>query len=131
MSSRRILRRTRGTRRRRTEHARAPGCDVPSPGIVWLRKLAQRGIEHLHGEGETGRDDDGGPERRTPGSSGGVQGGSSTGSFGGQISQAQQDNDNMIQLQIQMQHENAVFSTISNVLKVRHDTVKNTIQNVH
>ena len=25
----------------------------------------------------------------------------------------------------------AVFSTISNVLKVRHDTVKNTIQNVH
>ena len=31
---------------------------------------------------------------------------------------------------MQMQRENQVFSTVSNVLKVRHDTVKNTIQNV-
>ena len=37
----------------------------------------------------------------------------------------------LLNLQIAMQNENQVWSTVSNVLKVRHDTVKNTIQNVH
>jgi hypothetical protein len=37
----------------------------------------------------------------------------------------------LLNVQIAMQNESQVFSTVSNVLKVRHDTVKNTIQNVH
>ena len=37
----------------------------------------------------------------------------------------------LLNLQIAMQNENQAWSTVSNVLKVRHDTVKNTIQNVH
>ncbi|HYV49483.1 MAG TPA: hypothetical protein VFA20_31710 [Myxococcaceae bacterium] len=36
----------------------------------------------------------------------------------------------MLGLQQQMQQENQVFTTVSNVLKTRHDTVKNTISNV-
>jgi hypothetical protein len=53
------------------------------------------------------------------------------GAFNQEMMSAQADNTAMIQVQIQMQHESQVFSTISNVLKVRADTVKNTIQNVH
>lgn len=34
-------------------------------------------------------------------------------------------------LQNQMQQENQTFSTLSNVLKVRHDTAKNSIGNIH
>jgi hypothetical protein len=56
---------------------------------------------------------------------------STVGSFNQEMVQAQADNSQLIQVQIQMNHENQVFSTISNVLKVRNDTVKNTIQNVH
>lgn len=39
--------------------------------------------------------------------------------------------NSMLQLQMQMNQENQAFTTVSNVLKVRHDTVKNTISNVH
>lgn len=43
--------------------------------------------------------------------------------------QAQQGH--LLAVQISMQNESQVFSTVSNVLKMRYDTVKNTIQNVH
>ena len=36
----------------------------------------------------------------------------------------------MLQVQMLVQRENQVFTTVSNVLKTRHDTVKNTISNV-
>lgn len=36
----------------------------------------------------------------------------------------------MLEVQMQMHRENQVFSTVSNVLKTRHDTVKNSISNV-
>jgi hypothetical protein len=35
-----------------------------------------------------------------------------------------------LQLQQQMQHENRTYTAISNVLKTKHDTVKNSISNV-
>jgi hypothetical protein len=35
-----------------------------------------------------------------------------------------------LQLQSQMQHENRSFTAISNVMKTKHDTVKNSISNV-
>jgi len=69
---------------------------------------------------------------------GGAMNPASTGYVGSQIGNFQQhmqegaaQNAALMQVQIQMQQENQVFSTVSNVLKVRHDTVKNTIQNVH
>lgn len=36
----------------------------------------------------------------------------------------------MLNVQIAMQRENLVFSSISNVLKTKHDTLKNTIGNI-
>lgn len=35
-----------------------------------------------------------------------------------------------LQLQSQMQHENRSYTAISNILKAKHDTVKNSISNV-
>jgi len=40
------------------------------------------------------------------------------------------DNAAMIKLQMAMQRENQVFTTVSNVLKTRHDTIKNAISNI-
>lgn len=36
----------------------------------------------------------------------------------------------LLRFQTQMQHENRAFTAVSNVLKARHDTVKNSIGNV-
>ena len=35
-----------------------------------------------------------------------------------------------LQLQSQMQHENRAYTAVSNVMKTRHDTVKNSISNI-
>ena len=35
-----------------------------------------------------------------------------------------------LQLQSQMQHENRSYTAISNIMKARHDTVKNSISNI-
>jgi hypothetical protein len=73
----------------------------------------------------------------TGGSAGGGNVNYAPGTGGGTVAQMQSDliaaqaeNGRLMQVQMQMQRENQVFSTVSNVLKVRHDTVKNTIQNV-
>jgi hypothetical protein len=42
----------------------------------------------------------------------------------------QRESYQMLGVQMQMNRENQVFTTVSNVLKTRHDTVKNTISNV-
>lgn len=47
-----------------------------------------------------------------------------------QLSSSIDDQYRLLNLQLTMQHEVQVFQTVSNVLKVRHDTVKNTIANV-
>lgn len=60
----------------------------------------------------------------------GGQGGSTVGQMNSDLIAAQAENAKLIQVQIGMQRENQVFSTVSNVLKTRHDTVKNTISNV-
>jgi hypothetical protein len=46
------------------------------------------------------------------------------------LAHSMDENREMLNLQIAMQRENTVFTTVSNVLKVRHDTVKNSISNV-
>jgi hypothetical protein len=35
-----------------------------------------------------------------------------------------------LQLQMQMQHENRAFTAVSNIMKTKHDTVKNSISNI-
>ncbi|MGQ0507938.1 MAG: hypothetical protein ACT4TC_21760 [Myxococcaceae bacterium] len=55
---------------------------------------------------------------------------SNVGSMNSELIRAQQENAELMKVQISMQRENQVFSTVSNVLKTRHDTVKNTIANV-
>jgi hypothetical protein len=57
-------------------------------------------------------------------------GGSSIDSLQQVMQQNNQASYQMLGLQMQMQKENQVFTTVSNVLKTRHDTVKNTISNV-
>ncbi len=65
-----------------------------------------------------------------PGGNTGTAGSITGGTWDGQLAQMQSDNMKLMQVQIAMQRENQVFSTVSNVLKTRHDTVKNTIANV-
>lgn len=62
--------------------------------------------------------------------SGGSSGGGTLASMNSDLVAAQQENAKLIQVQMGLQRENQVFSTVSNVLKTRHDTVKNTISNV-
>ncbi len=61
-------------------------------------------------------------------------GANTTGGMTGSMNVGLQDSagelGKMLQVQMQMQKENQVFTTVSNVLKTRHDTVKNTISNV-
>ena len=39
-------------------------------------------------------------------------------------------NTKLLQVQMSMQRENEIFTSVSNVLKTRHDTVKNSIANI-
>lgn len=63
-----------------------------------------------------------------------VSTGSNVGSGGSSAGQMNEvvasDNTAQLQVQMQMQHENQVFSSVSNVLKTRHDTAKNSIGNI-
>ena len=65
-----------------------------------------------------------------PNSLGSTGSGGSLGQMNSDLVQSQADNAKLMQVQIAMQRENQVFTTVSNVLKTRHDTVKNTISNV-
>jgi hypothetical protein len=60
--------------------------------------------------------------------------GSNTGGESGQmnayLAQSQADAAKLLSVQMKMQHESQVFTSVSNVLKTRHETVKNTISNV-
>jgi hypothetical protein len=48
----------------------------------------------------------------------------------GALAQSQEFNLYYLQLQEQLSAENRAFSAVSNVLKTRHDTVKNAIGNI-
>lgn len=63
------------------------------------------------------------------GSTGGSSGGA-VGQMNSDLVQAQSDNAKLLQVQMAMQRENQVFTSVSNVLKTRHDTVKNSIGNI-
>ena|SRR5689334_12520086 len=57
-------------------------------------------------------------------------GGNETASVEGALAQSQQFNLYYLQLQEQLSAENRAYSAMSNVLKARHDTVKNAIGNI-
>ena len=61
---------------------------------------------------------------------GGPNGSPTVAQMSADLVHAQAENAKLMQVQMAMQRENQVFTTVSNVLKQRHDTVKNTIQNV-
>jgi hypothetical protein len=46
------------------------------------------------------------------------------------IAEMTKQNAQMMQVQIAMQRENQLFTSVSNVLKTKHDTVKNSISNI-
>jgi hypothetical protein len=75
------------------------------------------------------------PNTSTGGTAGGVSvtgGGTDAASQMSAVLQQQAaSNLQYLGLQNQMQQENQTFSTLSNVLKVRHDTAKNSIGNIH
>ncbi len=58
------------------------------------------------------------------------QGGAGFGAYSSELAQMSAQNSQMIQLQIAMQRENLLFTSISNILKTKHDTLKNTISNI-
>jgi len=66
----------------------------------------------------------------TGGGVGGAGGNSSMGTAQGLVEQQQNFNLQFLFLQSSMQQENQKFSTLSNVMKTRHDTVKNSISNI-
>lgn len=56
--------------------------------------------------------------------------GGSVAGMNSDLIQSQADNAALLKVQMAMQRENQVFSSVSNVLKTRHDTVKNSIGNI-
>lgn len=52
------------------------------------------------------------------------------GQYNTDIAEMSRQNSQMLQVQMAMQRENTMFSSISNVLKTKHDTAKNSIGNI-
>ncbi|MDY7225543.1 hypothetical protein [Hyalangium rubrum] len=50
--------------------------------------------------------------------------------FNGELSGMFQEQKNLLKMQAQLQHEGQRFTAISNVMKTRHDTIKNSIGNI-
>lgn len=74
-----------------------------------------------------------GPRGAAAGVPGGVPGGGGASGGGGieaSLQQAQEMNLYYLQIQQQVQQQNQTFSTLSNVMKAEHDTVKNAIGNI-
>lgn len=59
----------------------------------------------------------------------GPQGGQAA-AMNSELMTSQRENMELLKVQIAMQRENQLFTTVSNTLKTRHDTVKNSIANV-
>ncbi len=53
-----------------------------------------------------------------------------TGMMNNEMAAMSAENGKLLQTQIQMQHESQVFQSVSNVLKSKHDCIKNSISNI-
>jgi|APLak6261666879_1056058.scaffolds.fasta_scaffold01778_4 hypothetical protein len=56
--------------------------------------------------------------------------GTNPGAYNTDIASMSAQNAQMLQVQMAMQRENTMFSSISNVLKTKHDTAKNSVSNI-
>ncbi len=56
--------------------------------------------------------------------------GASVASYNNDIAEMSRQQGEMLSLQIAMQRENLMFTSISNILKTKHDTLKNTVSNI-
>lgn len=61
---------------------------------------------------------------------GGNGGGTVGTEFNGELSGMFQEQKNLLKMQASLQHEGQRFTAISNVMKTRHDTIKNSIGNI-
>ncbi len=61
---------------------------------------------------------------------GGNGGGAVGAEFGGELAGMFQEQKNLLKMQASLQHEGQRFTAISNVMKTRHDTIKNSIGNI-
>jgi len=60
----------------------------------------------------------------------GGNGGAVAGEFGGELAGMFQEQKNLLKMQASLQQEGQKFTAISNVMKTRHDTIKNSIGNI-
>ena len=51
-------------------------------------------------------------------------------SYNNDLAEISRQQAEMLSLQIAMQRENLMFTSISNILKTKHDTLKNTVSNI-
>jgi hypothetical protein len=65
-----------------------------------------------------------------PGFNIGGNGGAAAGEFSGELSGLFNEQKNLLKMQATLQHESQRFTAISNVMKTRHDTIKNSIGNI-
>jgi hypothetical protein len=65
-----------------------------------------------------------------PAALGSANSGSGVAGMNADLIQSQKENGELIKVQMSLQRENQVFTSVSNVLKTRHDTVKNSIGNI-
>ena len=114
-----------------------PGGPIVSAAVSAIATLSQ--LASGPATSQSGVPGMGGPINTTLGAAGpnlsnalsgaGVSAGSSS-TINQSLAGMQADNLKMMEVQIAMQRENTVFSTLSNILKVRHDTQKNSIGNI-
>jgi hypothetical protein len=100
------------------------GAAMGSGGVPMSTTLnSGGGISSLGGVGGTG-----GTTTTTGVNTGG--GSNVAGEFNGDMQNMFTEQKKLLGMQVAMQKENQVFSTISNVLKTRHDSAKNSIGNI-
>ncbi|HKQ71482.1 MAG TPA: hypothetical protein VJT73_19190, partial [Polyangiaceae bacterium] len=92
---------------------------VSRPGGVAAFSSAKPGAASITAEGPAGN-----------AALGATGPGAESGSVEGALAQSQEFNLYYLQLQEQLAAENRAYSAMSNVLKARHDTVKNAIGNI-
>lgn len=106
-----------------------PGGAVISAAVSSINNLvggtsgasyAATGVVGLNGSSGSGS----GPNLIAGAATGGI------GQYNTDIASMSAQNSQMLQVQMAMQRENTMFSSISNVLKTKHDTAKNSISNI-
>jgi|GEM_PF-828335 len=128
-----------GTTPVRSSYAGMGAAPQVSVGSEMALGAGSQGLSGLTGGGTTPVGFGGGTTSTGMGGLGGLTGGgvggagggnSSMGTAQGLVEQQQNFNLQFLFLQSAMQQENQKFSTLSNVMKTRHDTVKNSISNI-